>query len=67
MTDRCREVRMAALQRLIEDAEASRISDCSVEEICAEARALTDECRRRARERSKKEVFTFAGHLTDPS
>ena len=43
MTDRCREERTAALRRLIEDAEASGISECSVEEVFAEARALSDE------------------------
>ena len=48
MTDRCREERTAALRRLIEDAEASGISECSVEEVFAEARALSDERRRRA-------------------
>jgi len=47
MTDRCREDRSAALRRLIEDAKASGISECSVEEIFAEARALADERRRR--------------------
>ena len=45
MTDRCREERTAALRRLIEDAEASGISECSVEEAVAEARALSDERR----------------------
>jgi hypothetical protein len=48
VTDRCREERTAALRRLIEDAEASGISECSVEEVFAEARALSDE---RARQR----------------
>ena len=43
MTDRCRQERKAALRRLIEDAEASGISDQSVDEIFAEARALSDE------------------------
>ena len=46
MTDRCREQRTAALRRLIEDAEASGISECGVEEVFAEARALSDEARR---------------------
>ena len=40
--DRCRQERLAALRRLIEDAEASGISECSAEEIFAEARALLD-------------------------
>ena len=43
MTDRCREKRTAALRRLIEDAEASGISECSVYEILAEARTLAAE------------------------
>ena len=47
MTDRCREKRTAALRRLIEDAEASGISECSVEEIFAEARALSDKRKRK--------------------
>ena len=46
--DRCRQERTAALRRLIEDAEASGISGSSVEEVFAEARALSDE---RARQR----------------
>jgi hypothetical protein len=46
--DRCRQERLAALRGLIEDAEASGISKCSVEEVFAEARALSDE---RARQR----------------
>lgn len=56
MTDRCREERTAALRRLIEDAEASGISECSVEEVFAEARALSDERRRRVAETVKMEV-----------
>ena len=46
MTDQCREERTAALRRLIEDVESSGISECSVEEVFAEARALADERRR---------------------
>jgi len=48
MTDRCREEQTAALRRLIEDAEASGISECSSGEVFADARALSDERRRRA-------------------
>jgi hypothetical protein len=48
VTDRCRQERTAALRRLIEDAEASGITDCSVDEILAEARALPNERRREA-------------------
>ena len=55
MTDRCREERTAALRRLIEDAEASGISECSVEEILAEARALADERRRPADSRVEEQ------------
>jgi hypothetical protein len=54
MTDRCREERTAALRRPIEDAEASGISACSVDEDFAEARALLDE--RRCRIDSAAEV-----------
>jgi hypothetical protein len=43
VTDRCREERKAALRRLIEDAEASGISEGSVEAILAEARVLPKE------------------------
>ena len=43
--DRCRQERLEALRRLIEDAEASGISECSVEEFIVEARALSDERR----------------------
>ena len=43
--DRCRQERLAALRRLIKDAEASGISECSVEEVFAEARALSNERR----------------------
>ena len=35
-----------ALRRLIEDAEASGISECSAKELLAEVRALSDERRR---------------------
>ena len=41
--DRCRQERLAALRRLIEDAEASGISECNAEEVFAKARALSDE------------------------
>jgi hypothetical protein len=46
MTDRCRQERTAALRRLIEDAEASGISESSVDQVSAKARALLDERRR---------------------
>ena len=46
--DRCRQERLAALRRLIEDAEASGISECSAEEIFAEARTLSGERRGKA-------------------
>ena len=49
--DRCRQERLAALRQLIEDAEASGISECSAEEVFAEARALSDERRRKAAKR----------------
>ena len=52
--DRCRQERLEALRRLIEDAEASGISECSVEEVFAEARTLSDERRRQAAENEKK-------------
>ena len=48
MTDRCRQERTAALRRLIEDAEASGVSECSAEEVLAEAQAVSDELRREA-------------------
>ena len=51
MTDRCREQRTAALRRLIEDAEASGISECNAEEVFAEGRVLSDERRRKAAKR----------------
>ena len=51
--DGCRQERLAALRQLIEDAEASGISECSAEEIFAEARALADE-RRRQREAAER-------------
>ena len=41
--DRCRQERLAALRRLIEDAEASGISDYGVEEVFAEGRVLSDD------------------------
>jgi hypothetical protein len=53
MTDRCRQERTAALRRLIEEAEASGITECSVEEAYAEARALPGERRRQAAETAK--------------
>lgn len=43
MPDRWRQKRTAALRRLIEDVEASGISECRFEEVFAEARALSDE------------------------
>ncbi len=46
--DREARERSGALRRLIEEAEASGITESSVEEIFAEARALSDE---RARQR----------------
>ena len=52
--DRCRQERLEALRRLIEDAEASGISECSAEEVFAEARALSDERRRQAAENVNK-------------
>ena len=52
--DRCRQERLEALRRLIEDAEASGISECSVEEIFAEARALAEARRCRAAQKDKK-------------
>ncbi len=61
MTDRCRQERTAALRRLIEDAEASGISECSAEEVFAEARALSDERRRRAAEQVGKRGYLRAG------
>jgi|GEM_PF-2312869 len=54
MTDRCRQERTAALRRLIEDAEASGISECRVDDIFAEALPLSDEHRWRAAEKVKK-------------
>ena len=57
--DRCRQKRLEALRRLIEDAEASGISECSVEEIFAEARALSEE----PSERLKREMSTLAYYI----
>ena len=54
LMDRCRQKRLAALRRLIEEAEASGISECSAEEVFAEARALSDERARQAAEKVKK-------------
>lgn len=48
LMDGCRQERLAALRRLIEDAEAGGISEGSVEEVFADAPASSDERGRQA-------------------